>query len=355
MAFALPVAYEVFRMGYYGALVPNPAIAKEASRAAWTSGWRYLRESTLPYWLWLPLGALLLGGYLPLARAAHERRAWRPLAVLAAFGIGGLLHALFVTRVGGDFMHARLLLPSIFAVVAPVAAVAVRRPSLPALVVLPWAVVAAVALRASADDVRILGQDERNLVTVEDFGWQRGGPNRAWFRGDGAYFGYTRLAAAPNPAHGDVIVATFGLGISGYAMPRDVYVLDLLGLADVLTAHLRLNQQAASSAARKPLPAPSIAARLTAPGSTVAEEQVPLPTRFGVRALDDPDRAPVPGAGGRGPRGAAVPEVRDLLSAGSGRLTGRRVLENLVDAVHNTTLRIPPEPEDARAALCDEG
>jgi arabinofuranosyltransferase len=32
VAFALPVAYQLFRMGYYGSVVPNTALAKEASR-----------------------------------------------------------------------------------------------------------------------------------------------------------------------------------------------------------------------------------------------------------------------------------------------------------------------------------
>ena len=351
VALALPVAYQLFRMGYYGSLVPNPAIAKEASQAAWSSGWRYLREATLPYWLWVPVVALLVGGYRPLAASARRRGAWRPLAVLAAFGIGGLAHAAFVTRVGGDFMHARLLLPSIFAVVAPVAAVPVRRLSLPALAVLPWALVAAIGLRASADSVGIFGQDDRTLVTVQDFGWGRRGPNRAWFTGDGAYFGQTRLSAAPNPVHGEAIVAMFGLGIGGYALPNDVYVLDLLGLADVLTSHLELDRRGIVGH-EKPLPAPWIAARLTAPGSGLDAEQLPLPTAYGVRALDDPDRAPFDERVAVARAVLRCPEVRELLAASRGRLTPRRFLENVFDAPGNTTLRIPPEPEDARAALC---
>jgi hypothetical protein len=44
-ALALPVAYQIFRMGYYGSLVPNPALAKEASGARWGDGWNYLRET----------------------------------------------------------------------------------------------------------------------------------------------------------------------------------------------------------------------------------------------------------------------------------------------------------------------
>src|SRR6185436_8954931 len=33
--------------------------------------------------------------------------------------VAGLLHALWVVRVGGDFMHARLFLPSLFGVLLP--------------------------------------------------------------------------------------------------------------------------------------------------------------------------------------------------------------------------------------------
>jgi arabinofuranosyltransferase len=351
-ALALPLVYEVFRMGYYGSLVPNPAIAKEASRAAWSSGWRYLREATLPYWLWVPLAALVVGGYLPLVRAARREQGSRTLVVVGAFGIGGLLHALFVTRVGGDFMHARLLLPSIFAVVAPVAAVPVRRESLVALAVLPWAVVAVAGLRASADSVGVFGQDGRNLVSIEDFEWDPGGRNREWYTGEGAYFGRARLDAAPNPEQGDTVVATFGLGISGYALPDDVYVLDLLGLADVFTSHLELRHRGIVGH-EKPLPAPWIVARLTAPGSHVSPDEVPLPTRFGVRALDDPDRAPFDERVAIAREVLRCRGVRDLLDAGTSRLTARRFLKNIVEAPGNTTLRIPPEPEDARAALCD--
>jgi arabinofuranosyltransferase len=42
VALALPLAYQVFRMGYYGSLVPNTALAKEGSSTNWERGWRHL-------------------------------------------------------------------------------------------------------------------------------------------------------------------------------------------------------------------------------------------------------------------------------------------------------------------------
>ena len=57
-AAALPLAYQVFRMGYYAALVPNTAIAKEGGAARWGQGVLYLLDFGGPYWLWLPLVVL---------------------------------------------------------------------------------------------------------------------------------------------------------------------------------------------------------------------------------------------------------------------------------------------------------
>ncbi|MFD9204111.1 hypothetical protein ACFWDP_38345, partial [Streptomyces anthocyanicus] len=51
---ALPVAYEVFRAGYYGHLVPLPAVTKEASQSLWGRGLVYLGDFTHPYLLWVP-------------------------------------------------------------------------------------------------------------------------------------------------------------------------------------------------------------------------------------------------------------------------------------------------------------
>jgi arabinofuranosyltransferase len=44
-----------------------------------------------------------------------RRRQYLAIVLLAAPVVGGLLDALYVTRVGGDFMHGRMLLPCFFA------------------------------------------------------------------------------------------------------------------------------------------------------------------------------------------------------------------------------------------------
>ena len=51
---ALPLGYQLFRMGYYGSLVASTAIAKESTVLRWGRGWAYFLDSTRPYALWLP-------------------------------------------------------------------------------------------------------------------------------------------------------------------------------------------------------------------------------------------------------------------------------------------------------------
>jgi arabinofuranosyltransferase len=352
-ALALPVAYQIFRMGYYGSLVPNPAMAKEASRARWGQGWDYLRNTVDPYVLWLPVGLLLVGAYLPLVRDLRTRSHTRPLLIAAAFVIGGLLQAVYTVRVGGDFMHARLLLPSLFALVAPVAVVPLRMRYAASLLVVPWVIAGLFFLRAAIDDEGAFGTNRQNAVTLDDFGYQEGGPDLAWFEGDGVYFRTWKLPAEPVQGR-RVEVATYGVGILGYTLGPDTYVLDLLGLGDGFTSRLRLDRPGIVGH-EKPLPAPWIAARLTKPGAPLSASDFPFPPVFGVQPGPDPKAA----AFGERERIARAtltcPAIRDLLKSYSASLTPGRFFGNLVDSVHNTRFRIPPEPADAYKEFCGRG
>ncbi|OBK42199.1 hypothetical protein A5659_09065 [Mycobacterium sp. 1165196.3] len=139
----VPVAYEIFRMGYYGLLVPGTALAKDAAGDKWSQGMIYLFNFDAPYAVWIPLvllvplGALLFAArrrpsflrpalapdYGRLARAVHS-----PPAVVAWVLVSGLLQALYWIRQGGDFMHARVLLAPLFCLLAPVAVVPIAIP-----------------------------------------------------------------------------------------------------------------------------------------------------------------------------------------------------------------------------------
>jgi arabinofuranosyltransferase len=139
----LPVAYEIFRMGYYGLLVPGTALAKDAAGDKWSQGMIYLSNFNAPYAVWVPvvvlvpLGLLLMAArrrpsflrpvpapdYGRLARAAQS-----PPAAVAFVLVSGLVQGFYWIRQGGDFMHARVLLAPLFCLLAPVAVIPVVVP-----------------------------------------------------------------------------------------------------------------------------------------------------------------------------------------------------------------------------------
>jgi arabinofuranosyltransferase len=123
-AAVLDLGYMLFRMGYYGLLVPLPALAKEASLGDPQRGWNYVKDFLDFYWLWAPL-ALMVGVLLAVGRRLQMRDA----VVFAAPPVAGLLLTAYVIRVGGDYMHARMMLPAVFLLLLPIAMVPFSKPS----------------------------------------------------------------------------------------------------------------------------------------------------------------------------------------------------------------------------------
>ncbi len=112
---ALWVPAAALRFWYYGTLVPNTYWAKSANLAWWGQGAVYLRLWADRYGIYALAAGLLLVVAL---RWRHEeagrrealRDAWLPRVALA--GAIAVLYALYVARVGGDFMYARMLIPA---------------------------------------------------------------------------------------------------------------------------------------------------------------------------------------------------------------------------------------------------
>jgi arabinofuranosyltransferase len=354
VALIVPVLFEIFRMGYYDALVPNTAIAKEAGRSWWSHGWTYVRDSGASYWLWIPLVALALGGYVPLLRAFATERNRRAIALVAACAAAGMLHVVYVARVGGDFMHARMVLPGLTAFVAPVAVSAIERSivrmAMP-VVVIVWALISIAFLRSSADaPITFIGLP-RNAVTLKDYGWQPGGPLRAWYTGPGVYFGTKKIDQPEHAGLPPSVVASYGVGIDSYALGPNVYVLDMLGLGDSLTAHLKLAHRGSAPGHEKPLPTPWVAARMLAPGAHLKTKDFALPPFFLARPLDDPT-----GTFEQRVQAArtalACGRLRELLARTDEHLTLGRFFANIGHSFGDTQLRISPEPADAVRQFC---
>ncbi|WP_308197419.1 flagellar motor control protein ZomB [Candidatus Mycolicibacterium alkanivorans] len=139
----LPVGYQIFRMGYYGLLVPQTALAKDASGDKWGQGLIYLANFNKPYALWIPallliaLGAVLVAGrsrpgWIHGSEAPSNnglvQRVQSPAAVVIFMLVSGLVQGLYWIRQGGDFMHGRVLLTPVFCLLAPVAVIPVVTP-----------------------------------------------------------------------------------------------------------------------------------------------------------------------------------------------------------------------------------
>ncbi|WP_327121450.1 hypothetical protein OHB12_25735 [Nocardia sp. NBC_01730] len=145
----VPLGYQIWRMGYYGLPYPNTAVAKDAGGAKWSQGFTYLWNLVGPYFLWVPLLVLLIGGVVaararsqrigaPSEHAADEERGWSvqrvrerlrsPGAVVTLVLFSGFILTVYALRVGGDFMHGRMLLPQLFLLLLPVAVIPIRLP-----------------------------------------------------------------------------------------------------------------------------------------------------------------------------------------------------------------------------------
>lgn len=66
LAIAVPVtlAYQTFRMGFYGNLAPQTAIAEIASGSQWGQGWNYVTGFMSPYTLGITLSLVVIVGLI---------------------------------------------------------------------------------------------------------------------------------------------------------------------------------------------------------------------------------------------------------------------------------------------------
>jgi arabinofuranosyltransferase len=294
----LPVAYQIFRMGYYGLLFPGTALAKDAAGDKWSQGVVYLSNFNRPYALWVP--AVLLVG-LALVVSAGRRKGIRytparspgplarsvqsPAAVVVFILVSGLLQALYWIRQGGDFMHGRVLLVPLLCLLAPVAVVPVVFPDgtrlsreagywLAGTVSALWMAVAGWSLWAANspgmgdDATRVTYSgivDERRFyaqatghahpLTAADYlDYPRmravlvalnNTPQGALLLPSGNYDQWDLVppiqpqppAPPPAPQKGPHTVFFTNLGMVGMNVGLDVRVIDQIGLANPLAAH----------------------------------------------------------------------------------------------------------------------
>ncbi|MGW0250748.1 flagellar motor control protein ZomB [Nocardia goodfellowii] len=282
----VPLGYQIWRMGYYGLPYPNTAVAKDAGGAKWSQGFTYLWDFAGPYHLYLPVLLLLVVGVLAarLRRTHGERQSWTvrrfrewlrsPGAVVTMVIGAGLLLAVYALRVGGDFMHGRMLLPQLFLLLLPVAVIPIKLPApgrgvnwalagilLAWIGTLGWSVFAAgttaiktgTVIRPSGIvDERIyyvLNTGHDHPIRAEDYlDYPRiramvddiaANPNGGVLLNSPSFmFWYVAPPPLPIPEGGAGHTVYFlNLGMTSMNVPLDVRVIDPMGLAYPLAAH----------------------------------------------------------------------------------------------------------------------
>lgn len=358
VAGALPGIYMIFRMGYFGAVIPAPAIAKGASRSDWGTGLIFVVEMIATYKLIVPMAALLVAGWWFLERD----QGWlynRPLQVLTAAMYGAaVVQVLFIVRLGGGFMHARLLLPALFVLVLPLAVIPWRRSfaMAPWAVVVVWALVSAVGFRAApfagyiADErafyVRMSEVD--HPVTLSDHPvqwWAMAGLEHGLIPGtpsmpllalpvDGESLNFADgpvFSAIPVIPGARVYSPQASIGMYAFTAPLDLHVVDRFGLADPIASRLTLETPGRPGHS-KVLPLEWVVARF-------AGEPVDLPYLDSERIL-------------AAKHALTCKPIAELIAAKTEPLTLSRFWENLIGAPSRTLLRIPPDPVEAVQQHC---
>lgn len=356
VAFGLiPGVYQIMRMGYFASIVPNTALAKEAGMTDWYQGWLYFQDFNQTYLLWIPLG--LLGIWWALILGTSLQRDRLGTMVLAVPVICAILHAIYVIRLGGDFMHGRFLLPTLFAFLLPMAAVPVwpsMRVRLLASIalftpVLVWAIVSATSFAFSAemldDDLEISdergfyveGTGDPNPITIHDYralqsGWTDHGFDlrdaaqerpRTLIMEEGTF----PLAAESQPDAGLVVVVG-NIGVRGYAAGREVFMADLQGLGDPLAGRMSIEKRTRPGH-EKQLPAVWFQARFG-----TADGIPPSPQLDAAREVLHCD------------------DVASLMRAVESPLTADQFISNVWNSWRFTQLRIDRDPVAARTELC---
>lgn len=344
-ALALPVSYEIFRMGYYGHLMPLPGVTKEASESLWGRGLHYLTDFAGPYLLWVPLLFIAVAAAAPLPGTSPALRRTARLAPVLAPVVAGALCWLYVIKVGGDFMHARMFLPGLLLVLLPVFLVPVTRAwTVAAVGVAAWAVVCAGWLRVPYEGwIGPAGiADERGVYVRQnaaphpvhhDFAAWPGNARYGRLVREAARSGEPRLLMVWTPvaANSPSVTGVYDtLGYSGTVVPLDGAALDPIGLAYPLAAH----------------------SERIGHGRVGHDKRLPHEWFVADRGADELPAGYDPVRVEAARRALRCGPLAELRAATREPLTAGRFWRNLTGAWERTAFRFPTDPVAAERELC---
>ena len=364
---AIPFTYQIFRMGYYASLVPNTALAKSAIGSRWGQGWFYFKNTFVPYALWVPLIAGMAVVVLATLSAQKSTNTNRFLFInrdgrnlAAAMTLSGILYGIYVLRVGGDYMHARMWIIPIFTLICPLAVLPIATESwktrwsfarlgLVGLVAV-WAVTMAFVGGAPEPRWGSRGVGAQREFVVEMTGNQHPVTMHDW---KGAYLYRDGMAtrranevgkdllwnfnaekpndqprSLPLPKGSGMVLYLPGIGMMGYSAGIEIPLIDYFGLADPIASRMNID------------------ALILLPGH---ERRLPIiwaQAEAGVKPGDSTD----PEAVTQATEALRCGDIGDLMASVNGPLSPGRFLKNILQSPKNTTLSISAEPSVALAS-----
>jgi arabinofuranosyltransferase len=257
-------------MAYFGLLVPNTGLVKSATSLWWSQGISYFLNLFNPYWLWIPVVILIA---VKLQRGYEYKTNHRAMILVLSPLFAGLASIGYITAIGGDFMHGRLLLPGLFCLLMGASeSVTSWRRAVPVVLVSIWCVVCVSTLRWGEPPLgRPIG-DERTVAMLQSHSLERSKhpitaadyARSKWYRfglqlrKGAAHWppGSTGLVLGANPSYyvplptelppivkghnemgSPLIAATRPIGQVGFAAGSRVYIFDELSLANPVSSH----------------------------------------------------------------------------------------------------------------------
>lgn len=354
-AVAVPVLYELFRVAYFGMIVSNTAVAKEGSRASVRAGLNYLHNFVDPYQLWVAGMILVVLGFVPLLALARRSESNRTAAVVLASGVAACVGFAIVVVNGGDYLHGRLFLPSVFLLTTPVMLVPIRRCASGLALMLVWGFAAGVYFRPPELEAPI---GSHGIQINFQIGATFLSGYEPWLRVPGpvsvqrTMVGLTPVEAPPPRGLARPAAAVALLGAYGRFQP-DLYVIDALGLANVAASHQRLVGRGYPGH-EKYFGPPWIAATMAAPGADIdlADYTVFRPGvglyRTATPNGDHPEAVAVRAAR----RALDCGGLADLRAATTGPLSLSRIIANIGGSIRRTNFRYSSDPVVAERELC---
>ena len=331
--------WQIFRMGYYGALFPNTYIAKEGLGSRWDQGLIYLWDLLHTYLLVPMVGAVVFLAFVNSVGRMTAKEWLHRNGVVLSLILGGCVHAFMVCRSGGDFMHARLLLPALFAFAC--AGAVVRLPPSGKLrialvaVSLGWACWACLCARPSYGSH--IGKD--GIADERQWYVKRSFTNRPVTLQDYQFHSFYRVGeAATIMARKQGIQAIYWahIGIAVGVIPDDITIIDPLGLNDHIGSRIELTTRGRPGH-EKIVPAAWFVARYPPPQGLVVLNQ--LNGEFNKK--ETPARIEA------ARRVLSSPKLVELTEAVSAPMNVALFIKNLARAWRLTFMRIPSDPEDA--------